>query len=396
MGMGGGDKGSSTETKEVKLPAWVEQASQENYQRAQQVANRPYEAYGGPTVAGFDPLIGKARGMLGGLDDYYKNYGEASGYLNQVGKYNPNAINASSVSAMTLPGMDRAAYMNPFIDEVERRAIQSAMTAGQAAQTGIASDAAKKGAFGGSRQAVQQGVQGAQTTKDIGDLSAKLRSQGFDTATQAMQSDIANKLKAETQTGQWGMDAQTEYEKNKIAANQQRIAAASGLTDTADAAQKAKMNEIAQTLGIGNLYQQQQQRVYDDKKGKWQEKRNYPLEQLNILLASLGMSPYGHTETSTKTSEQQAGGGGMGMLGGFMQMLPGLMSLSDREMKTDIKRLGKDEATGLPLYAYRYKGDPKRYPKVVGPMAQDVEIKYPQLVSKVGGKRVIDLTSLAA
>lgn len=395
MGMGGGDKGKSSEVKEVKLPAWVEAASQANYQRAQDVANRPYEAYGGPTVAALDPLVGKAKGMLGSLDDFYGNYGDASKMLSSIGQYMPNAINASSVRATMLPEMNRAAYMNPYIDEVERRSIQSMMTAGQAAQTGIASDAAKRGAFGGSRQAIQAANQGAQTTKDIGELSAKLRAQGFDTATAAMQGDIANKLKAETQTGEWAQQAQTEYEKNKIAAQQQKVVAAQQLADIADSAQKSKMNEIAEYLGMGNIYQQQMQRVYDDKKGKWQEKRNYPLEQLNILMAALGMSPYGHTEITNKTSESTAGGGGMGMIGGLMQMLPGLMSLSDRETKTDIEKLGQDDVTGLPLYAYRYKGDPKSYPKTVGPMAQDVAKKYPKLVRKVGGRRVIDLTSLA-
>ena len=32
-------------------------------------------------------------------------------------------------------------------------------------------------------------------------------------------------------------------------------------------------------------------------------------------------------------------------------------------LKTDIKRVDT-HATGLPIYAYRYKGDPKHYPKV--------------------------------
>jgi hypothetical protein len=41
------------------------------------------------------------------------------------------------------------------------------------------------------------------------------------------------------------------------------------------------------------------------------------------------------------------------------------------------------------MYAYRYKGDPKSYPKVVGPMAQDVEKKHPGSVGKIGGHRVI-------
>ena len=40
-------------------------------------------------------------------------------------------------------------------------------------------------------------------------------------------------------------------------------------------------------------------------------------------------------------------------------------------MKTDIQKIGT-HSTGLPIYAYRYKGDPKSYPKVVGPMAEDV------------------------
>ena len=64
-------------------------------------------------------------------------------------------------------------------------------------------------------------------------------------------------------------------------------------------------------------------------------------------------------------------------------------------MKTDITRLGKDKATGLPMYAYRYKDDPKSYPKIVGPMAQDVEKKFPGSTERVNGKLVIKINSLA-
>lgn len=66
-------------------------------------------------------------------------------------------------------------------------------------------------------------------------------------------------------------------------------------------------------------------------------------------------------------------------------------AFSDRRAKTDISKLGKDKSTGLPLYAYRYKGDPKTYPKVVGPMAQDVAKKYPGAVKKLqsGGSLAI-------
>jgi hypothetical protein len=67
---------------------------------------------------------------------------------------------------------------------------------------------------------------------------------------------------------------------------------------------------------------------------------------------------------------------------------------SDREAKTDIKKIGKDPLDGIPIYAYRYKGDPKSYPKVVGPMAQDIEKKYPSAVKKIGKHRVVDIGNL--
>ena len=58
-------------------------------------------------------------------------------------------------------------------------------------------------------------------------------------------------------------------------------------------------------------------------------------------------------------------------------------------MKKDIEKLGKDPDTGLTMYAYRYKTDPKTYPKSVGPMAQEVEKKFPGSVVEIGGKKVV-------
>jgi hypothetical protein len=75
-------------------------------------------------------------------------------------------------------------------------------------------------------------------------------------------------------------------------------------------------------------------------------------------------------------------------MAGAAQLLP--MFLSDKSEKTDIKKIGKDEDTGLNLYSYRYKGDPKTYPKTVGPMAQEVEKKFPEMVKEVAGRKAVD------
>jgi hypothetical protein len=46
------------------------------------------------------------------------------------------------------------------------------------------------------------------------------------------------------------------------------------------------------------------------------------------------------------------------------------------------------------MYAYRYKGDPKTYPKVVGPMAQDIQKKVPSAVKKIGKRKVVNYSNL--
>jgi hypothetical protein len=57
---------------------------------------------------------------------------------------------------------------------------------------------------------------------------------------------------------------------------------------------------------------------------------------------------------------------------------------SDRHLKTDIAKIGVHAPTGLPMYSYRYKGDPKSYPKVTGPMAEDAMQVAPHAVRTLG------------
>jgi len=233
-----------------------------------------------------------------------------------------------------LLSMDRAAYTNPFTSEVvdaalgdlEQSRIKSLMSNSDAA--------IKARAFGGSRHGVVDAVTNSETARAAGTLSANLRSAAFDKASELMQQDINN-----------------------------------GRANTAG------------LLAAGAQQQGQAQAELDDV-------NNYDINRLNILLSALGMSPYGKSETAKSTS---SGSGvdwastGLGILG----LVGNLFNFSDKEAKTDIEKLGKDPDTGLDMYAYRYKNDPKTYPKVVGPMAQDIEKKYPGAVKKIGGKRVV-------
>lgn len=78
------------------------------------------------------------------------------------------------------------------------------------------------------------------------------------------------------------------------------------------------------------------------------------------------------------------GGGG----GGFNigSLAPFLSMLSDERLKEDVEKVG-ELYDGQNVYSYRYKGDP--IPRI-GLMAQEVERKYPDAVTEIGGFKAVD------
>ena len=86
----------------------------------------------------------------------------------------------------------------------------------------------------------------------------------------------------------------------------------------------------------------------------------------------------------SQTSTQSQNAGLMGMLGFGLQAAP--LLFSDRRLKEDIQKVGKTD-DGLPVYTYRYKGEPTVH---MGVMAQEVQKKKPKAVHKVGGYLAVD------
>lgn len=451
--MGGGSKSQTTE---VKLPAWVEAASQENYNFAKDVANQPYQPYMGSTVAGFSPLQNAAfdygANNIGAYQGVYDNAigmaamsGNSQTPWVQAGTVNsqniqndwrsyvPNSIDANqaNVTAQTFKDANVADYMNPYLDQVEKYALENLQSGTQMGLNKIGDQAAAAGAFGGSRQGVQEGSLMGDAARRAGELSANVRAQGYDRALQQitgdqnrnMQGQLANQAAnmqgqiANRDTGLQlaGLDqrsqlanqaammqaalANQEADLRSQLANQsatqndyaRQLQAALGMGQLGDQANSALGTDLARLLSLGGMQQEQEQRYLDDAYGRFVEARDYPLEQLNTRLAALGMSPYGRTQTTTQSGGSDFGGilGGAGSFLSGMKAISTLLPFSDKSMKTDISKVGKDKETGLDVYSYRYKGDPKTYPKVVGLMADEIEIKMPEAVKEIGGKKAV-------
>jgi hypothetical protein len=395
MGGGGGQKSTTNEVKEVKLPAWVEQAGQQNYGVAKDIATQPYNPYPGETVAPLDPLYYQARQGIGSLADMMGSYGASGEAMQGILNSNPATINAARVRAGELGNTPLDRYMNPYTENVIGRTVGNMERSGTLAQNELAAQAAKANVFGGSRQAMQAGIQGAETTRGIGDYAGKARAENYDQAVKQAQYDISNRLTADTTSGGWSMDAAKSNVANTLQSQQNKIAAAKGQVEAADQYQSARMNEIATALSLGQIGQEQAQREMDKLKADWEGPRANAIENLNIRLAALGLTPYGHTETGTSTTKSSGGGGGLGQALGIGGQLLGMLGgLSDRATKTDIEEVGEHPTLPVALYAYRYKSDPKSYPKTVGPMADEVAKVRPDLVRKVGKRRVVDLSAL--
>lgn len=398
--MGGSDTTQTTQSQqENQLPPWINTAAQQNYGFAQNVATQPLQQYQGQMVAGVAPQTQQAwntaaQGGNAGQDQY--NAAQA-GYLGAMGQA-PQQVNAGQLSST-----DLQPYMNPYTQSVINQTLpimQQNLALNQNQQANAANAA---NAFGGSRQAIQQGVTQAQGAMGMGQMAAQLNQANFGQAQGAAQQDINTNLQAQL--------ANQGAQQNQNALN---IQASSGLAGLGQQAQTSQLRNFGEQLTAGGMEQQQAQNEINANIANFQQAWQYPYQQLGVLQSALGMTPYetatqGQQTTQTQSSPNylQAATSGLQMLGGLFSAPAGGASaaaglagfFSDRRMKTDIQKIGR-HPLGIDIHAYRYKGDPKTYPKTVGPMAEDVAKRFgPAAVGEIpgsGGKMAVHPAVLGA
>jgi hypothetical protein len=377
--MSGGGGSGQTVVQSQQIPAWMEEPIKQNIQMAQDIAARPYQAYPGQTVAGFAPETAQAFDYAkSGIGYALPAYAQAQQAAAGLTGYQPQQVAAQNF----LQG-DISAYMNPFTQSVVDASLANLKGATQMALNQNAADAIRARAFGGSRQGITEGVTQAQAAKSAGELSANLYSQAFDKAAQLMQADQARNLQAQQLNQAAGLQGAGLG-----------LQAAQQLGALGAAGQQSIAQDVSTLQNIGLQLQAQQQAQLDAAYQQYLEELNYPIQALNLRIGATSSAPVPMSQTQTgggSGSSFLSGLGALGTLASGIGSLAGGFKWSDKTMKTDIEKVGKDKETGLNMYAYRYKGDPKTYPKVVGPMAQDIEKKYPQAVKKIAGKKAVNL-----
>ena len=188
-----GSKGSApVETKrevvQTNLPDFIRPYFERLVQRTEAESQRDYEPYGGQRLA--DPSQDlltseqQVRDIVGaglpGLD-------KAMGRVEQSLDFQPRQFTGEEVDK----------YMSPYMDAVVARQKEGATEDYLASLPKGAAQAISAGAFGGSRQGVQQGIAQSKYLDRLADIEATGRQKAFDQAASAFQADRAADVDAQ-------------------------------------------------------------------------------------------------------------------------------------------------------------------------------------------------------
>lgn len=202
-------------------------------------------------------------------------YNQAANALTGAGTAAQGAIGTFGNVPTVAAGM--ATYQNPYTQQVVDRSIADIGRTTAMQQEVNKANAARSGAFGGSRQGLVEAETNAASQRAIGDLSSNLNLQGFNTAAQLAQGDINNRF-----TGASGM-----------------LSGAGTLGNLGTAGFNMGNTLQQQQAQQGLLQQQMQQQLLGDAMQQFYGYANSPLNYLNTMGGALGGSPLANNQTMT-------------------------------------------------------------------------------------------------
>lgn len=240
----------------------------------------------------------------------------------QVGSYQPalqQALGTSGLGVAGLLGATQAyqpsqaqAFMDPYQQQVTQQALAELERQGQMAQTQLAGQATKAGAFGGSRFGVAQ----AELGKNLQDIKSR-----------RIFEDLSRNYQ---QAQQAAMAAQEAQQRRQLGVGQQLGAMAKTQAGLGALGQQLGQADIQSLLGVGGMKQQLGQGILEAQRQQELMAQQEPFRRLTFASDILRGVPSGQiaytTQPSTNPYAQALGLGiaGLGALGQFGQGFGGV------------------------------------------------------------------------
>ena len=351
-----------------ELKPYMEEITKAYQTQFQENLGKGYDPYTGKTIAGFTP----------------EEIASQQGLKSLIGTQAPlqqEALNITRGTAREFDPKTTEEYMSPYLRsalDAQKQQAQRQYERTEVPQ--FEADAVRAGGMSGLGS--RAGVEAAERATGQNMLLANIEAAGQQKAFEA-----AQKAKAEDRAV---FKDQTARE----------AAAAQQIFNRSPEIFKGGILEQGLLQSMGEEKRDLAQSTLDEAYLKYAAKKNFGANELAKYQQGIYGNPLSSAPNYNQSGTKSGGSPGFGKtLLGIAGTAAGFMGApmpSDERIKTDITPVGKDSETGLELYAFRYKDDPKNYPKVIGPMAQDVEKKYPEAVTEVGldDIKVIDMALL--
>jgi len=312
------------------LPKYVQPYFERLLERTEAESKREYEPYTGQRMADTGQDVESSRQMIRNIagqgiagipEATAANTQAMQAALAQAGfqpyQYQSTADQFQFGPAGEFGGATAEQYMSPYMQQVVDVQKEQAILDAQRQNAARAAQAVQAGAFGGSRQAVQQGLAGEALTRQLGEIQAAGQQKAFEQAQQQFERDRTARMGLEQQQaaeaariqqqllGEQEMTAQERMQAAKFGLGAAELGAGLGM-NLAQLGEQARAGDVdaARMLeGIGKDIEAREQAGLDVAYEDYVRQRDYPREQLQFYSSILRGVP---VQPSTETSKFQA------------------------------------------------------------------------------------------
>ena len=317
---------TTTNTSTTDLPDWAKPYFERNIARAEAEFTKPYQAYSGERLAGTDPNVAKSREMVEGLvgsgipglgaaQDYATAGMDRATELGNYGGGDYSQFNYSDPAMFT--GDNVSQYMSPYQQLVTDRQKEAAITDFNRLQGARDAKAVQAGAFGGSRQAVQQGLAEEQLLNQLGNIQAKGSQGAFEAAAKQFGADRAAQMTAEQRQAaelgrvQTGQEAASQFGAGQgLAALRAGTNIGGELSRLGQLERQTGIQDTQLLEGVGQAAQAESQAGLDLDYANFLEQQGYTREQIGNMtgiLTGMPIAATGTGESVTTAPRQQPG-----------------------------------------------------------------------------------------
>lgn len=241
--------------------AWVGEAQKDLVSRATEIADRPYTPYTGNRVADLSQNESTAINMAKDAT----TFNDARGYLDKAG------AQADLVAGSEWNEDTAKKYMDPYIGQVVDNSLKRENTAYQQSQNQIRGNAARSGAFGGSRATLLETQGTGEHLQTVGDITSKGYSDAYRSA-----------------IGTWQAD------------NNRRLAASQAYTNVGGDISKLNSSQITDLLRTGQADRVLRQAQADVDYEQFIENRDWEVNNLEPLFKAVGGSNGGAAQQTVQ------------------------------------------------------------------------------------------------